>query len=75
MEIRLSSPRGFCAGVRMAIDVVDEILDAMDGAQLYVYQFLLIPLKRFPSTPQLFSAHMALALKSSEKRFLALLRV
>lgn len=37
MEIRLSSPRGFCAGVRMAIDVVDEILDAMDGDQLYVY--------------------------------------
>ena len=38
MEIRLSNPRGFCAGVRMAIEIVDEILDAMDSDEkLYVY--------------------------------------
>ena len=38
MEIRLSNPRGFCAGVRMAIELVDEILDAMDtNEKLYVY--------------------------------------
>lgn len=38
MQIRLSNPRGFCAGVRMAIDIVDEILDAMDeNEKLYVY--------------------------------------
>jgi len=38
MEIRLSNPRGFCAGVRMAIEIVDEILDVMDADEnLYVY--------------------------------------
>ena len=38
MRIRLSNPRGFCAGVRMAIDIVDEILDAMGkDEKLYVY--------------------------------------
>lgn len=38
MQIRLSNPRGFCAGVRMAIDVVDEILDAIgEDCKLYVY--------------------------------------
>ena len=38
MRISLSNPRGFCAGVRMAIDIVDTILDAMDDDEkLYVY--------------------------------------
>ena len=27
MQIVLANPRGFCAGVRMAIDVVDQVLD------------------------------------------------
>lgn len=38
MRIKLSNPRGFCAGVRMAVDIVDQLLDAIDdGEQLYVY--------------------------------------
>lgn len=37
MNISLSNPRGFCAGVRMAIEIVDELLDAMGNEQLYVY--------------------------------------
>ncbi|HIB21115.1 MAG TPA: 4-hydroxy-3-methylbut-2-enyl diphosphate reductase [Rhodospirillales bacterium] len=38
MQIRLSNPRGFCAGVRMAIEIVDEILDELDEHEhLYVY--------------------------------------
>ena len=38
MHIKLSNPRGFCAGVRMAIEIVDELLDAMDNDEtLYVY--------------------------------------
>ena len=36
MKILLANPRGFCAGVRMAIEVVDEVLRA-NGAPVYVY--------------------------------------
>jgi 4-hydroxy-3-methylbut-2-en-1-yl diphosphate reductase len=36
LNIILANPRGFCAGVNMAIDVVDEIL-RVKGAPLYVY--------------------------------------
>lgn len=36
MEIMLANPRGFCAGVIMAIDTVDEALKIV-GAPLYVY--------------------------------------
>jgi len=38
MRIKLSNPRGFCAGVRMAIDIVDQLLDVLDkDERLYVY--------------------------------------
>lgn len=37
MKIVLVNPRGFCAGVRMAIDVVDQVLDLLPGETLYVY--------------------------------------
>ena len=37
MQIILANPRGFCAGVRMAIDVVDQILDILPDQPLYVY--------------------------------------
>lgn len=38
MRIKLSNPRGFCAGVRMAVDIVDQLLDALgDEETLYVY--------------------------------------
>src|SRR6195952_2564390 len=36
MKILLANPRGFCAGVRMAIEVVDQVLRAR-GAPIYVY--------------------------------------
>ena len=36
MKILLANPRGFCAGVRMAIEVVDQVLRAR-GAPVYVY--------------------------------------
>lgn len=36
MRILLANPRGFCAGVNMAIDVVDQVL-RMRGAPVYVY--------------------------------------
>ena len=36
MKILLANPRGFCAGVRMAIEVVDQVLRAK-GAPIYVY--------------------------------------
>ncbi len=36
MKVLLANPRGFCAGVRMAIQVVDEVLRAR-GGPLYVY--------------------------------------
>lgn len=37
MKIVLANPRGFCAGVRMAIDVVDQVLDLLPGRTVYVY--------------------------------------
>ena len=36
MKILLANPRGFCAGVRMAIDTVDQVL-RVQGAPVYVY--------------------------------------
>jgi len=36
MRILLANPRGFCAGVNMAIDVVDQVL-RLKGAPVYVY--------------------------------------
>src|SRR4051812_22198292 len=36
MKIILANPRGFCAGVNMAIDCVDEVLK-LRGAPVYVY--------------------------------------
>src|SRR4051812_21427750 len=36
MKIILANPRGFCAGVNMAIDVVDEVLK-LKGPPVYVY--------------------------------------
>jgi 4-hydroxy-3-methylbut-2-enyl diphosphate reductase len=36
MRVILANPRGFCAGVRMAIDVVDQVLRAQ-GPPIYVY--------------------------------------
>ena len=38
MQITLANPRGFCAGVQVAIDIVDQVLDAMnEDEHLYVY--------------------------------------
>jgi len=37
MRVLLANPRGFCAGVRMAIDVVDQVLDLFPGEAIYVY--------------------------------------
>ena len=37
MRIMLTNPRGFCAGVRMAIDVVDQVLELFPGETVYVY--------------------------------------
>jgi 4-hydroxy-3-methylbut-2-enyl diphosphate reductase len=36
MKILLANPRGFCAGVNMAIDVVDQVL-RLRGSPVYVY--------------------------------------
>src|SRR5256714_5059933 len=36
MKILLANPRGFCAGVNMAIDVVDEVL-RLKGPPVYVF--------------------------------------
>ena len=36
MKVILANPRGFCAGVNMAIDVVDQVL-AVRGPPVYVY--------------------------------------
>src|ERR1700712_2923740 len=36
MKILLSNPRGFCAGVNMAIDVVDQVLE-LKGPPVYVF--------------------------------------
>ncbi|MBS0198150.1 MAG: 4-hydroxy-3-methylbut-2-enyl diphosphate reductase [Planctomycetes bacterium] len=37
MHLILPNPRGFCAGVRMAIDVVDQIINLFPGEDVYVY--------------------------------------
>lgn len=37
MKIILANPRGFCAGVHMAIDVVDQLLDLFPGRTIYVF--------------------------------------
>jgi 4-hydroxy-3-methylbut-2-en-1-yl diphosphate reductase len=37
MRILLTNPRGFCAGVRMAIDVVDQVVNLFPGRTIYVY--------------------------------------
>ena len=37
MRIILTNPRGFCAGVYMAIDVVDQVLDLYPGRAIYVF--------------------------------------
>ena len=37
MRVILVNPRGFCAGVHMAIDVVDQLLELCPGDPLYVY--------------------------------------
>src|SRR4051812_31806503 len=36
MKVILANPRGFCAGVNMAVDVVDEVL-RLKGAPVYVF--------------------------------------
>src|SRR5258708_39750601 len=36
MRVILANPRGFCAGVNMAIDVVDQVLQ-LKGPPVYVY--------------------------------------
>jgi 4-hydroxy-3-methylbut-2-enyl diphosphate reductase len=37
MRILLANPRGFCAGVHMAIDVVDQLLALCPGESIYVF--------------------------------------
>ena len=37
MKLILANPRGFCAGVYMAIDVVDQLLRTFPGEPVYVY--------------------------------------
>ncbi|MCH2134424.1 MAG: 4-hydroxy-3-methylbut-2-enyl diphosphate reductase [Phycisphaerales bacterium] len=37
MKIILANPRGFCAGVYMAIDVVDQLLEFVEGESIYVF--------------------------------------
>jgi len=37
MRVILANPRGFCAGVQMAIDVVDQAIDLFEGEPIYVY--------------------------------------
>lgn len=37
VRIILTNPRGFCAGVQMAVDVVDQVLDLYSDRRVYVY--------------------------------------
>lgn len=37
MRILLANPRGFCAGVHMAVDVVSQLLDLYPGEPIYVF--------------------------------------
>ena len=70
MKINLANPRGFCAGVDRAIEIVEQALEIF-GAPIYVRhevvhntfvvnslktraQYLLKNLKKYPKTQQLF---------------------
>lgn len=37
MRLILANPRGFCAGVQMAVDVVDQVIELFPGRAVYVY--------------------------------------
>ncbi|MFO0831328.1 MAG: 4-hydroxy-3-methylbut-2-enyl diphosphate reductase [Phycisphaerales bacterium] len=37
MRILLPNPRGFCAGVRMAVDVIDQVLELFPGQPVYCF--------------------------------------
>lgn len=37
MRLLLANPRGFCAGVQMAVEVVDQVLDVFPEEPIYVY--------------------------------------
>jgi 4-hydroxy-3-methylbut-2-en-1-yl diphosphate reductase len=37
MRVVLPNPRGFCAGVRMAVDVIDQVLELFPGEAVYCY--------------------------------------
>lgn len=37
MKIILANPRGFCAGVQMAVSVVDQVLELFPGEAIHVY--------------------------------------
>ena len=37
LRLIMANPRGFCAGVYMAIYVVDQLLDILEGEPIYVY--------------------------------------
>lgn len=37
MHLILPNPRGFCAGVRMAVDVIDQVIDLFPGQTIYCY--------------------------------------
>ena len=37
MKLILPNPRGFCAGVRMAVDVIDQVLELFPGRTIYAY--------------------------------------
>jgi 4-hydroxy-3-methylbut-2-enyl diphosphate reductase len=37
MEVILANPRGFCAGVDMAIDIVEQLLDAVEDQTVHIY--------------------------------------
>ncbi|MHC4082831.1 MAG: 4-hydroxy-3-methylbut-2-enyl diphosphate reductase, partial [Planctomycetota bacterium] len=37
MKLILANPRGFCAGVYMAIDVVEQLVDMDLGRPIYVH--------------------------------------
>ncbi|MBX3361198.1 MAG: 4-hydroxy-3-methylbut-2-enyl diphosphate reductase [Phycisphaeraceae bacterium] len=37
MRLLLANPRGFCAGVQMAVEVVDQVLEVFPDESIYVY--------------------------------------
>jgi 4-hydroxy-3-methylbut-2-enyl diphosphate reductase len=37
MQVLLTNPRGFCAGVHMAVDVVRQVVDLFPGRTIFVY--------------------------------------